>query len=81
MPKFRCWIPDYGQEPEDGREVDAYDAAGAAAMFMEHYEARSCEYPVASGGTETVAVSRDGGTPMLFTVWGEARATYYARAQ
>jgi hypothetical protein len=81
MPKFQCWIPDYGHEPEDGKEIDAYDAEGAAAMFMEYYEARSAEYPVASGETQVVAVSQDGQEPVMFSVWGEARPTYYARAQ
>ena len=79
MTIYTCWIPDYGHTSEDGKRVTAFDAAGAAARYMEHYEQRNSEYPVASGGSEDVAVSTDGGDPVIYTVWGEARASYYAR--
>ena len=79
MSKFRCWIPEYGQGREDGLDVDAFDAAHAAVLSMKIYEARSAEYPVASGGTAIVAVSTDDGEPEMYTVWGEARPSYHAR--
>jgi hypothetical protein len=78
MTKFRCWIPDNGGR-EDGKDIEAYDASGAAVMFMEHYEARNFEYTVASGGEETVAVAEGDGETEMYTVWGEARPAYYAR--
>lgn len=76
--KYRCWIPDYGHEREDGRDVDAFDAEQAAARFMEFYEAKSSEYPVASGGEAVVAVSTDGGEPEMYSVQGEAVPSYRA---
>ena len=79
MTKFRCWLPEYGQDREDGRDMGAYDAEQAAALFMEIYETRNAEYPVASGGTAVVAVSTDGDAPEMHSVWGEPRPTYRAR--
>jgi hypothetical protein len=80
VPKFRCWIPEYGQDREDGADVDGYDGAQAATHFMEHYEARNADYPVASGGSLVVATSQNDEAPALYSVSGESRPTYYARA-
>ena len=77
---YRCWIPEYGQEREDGRDVrDAWDVEMAACIFIEQYEARSAEYTVASGAELTIAVSADGSEPVEVVVWGEARPQYHAR--
>lgn len=81
MTKFRCWLPEYGQDREDGRVVDAFDSEHAATCFMKTYETRNAEYPVASGGTALVAVSTNGAAPEMYSVWGEPRPTYRARRQ
>ncbi|WP_059416309.1 hypothetical protein [Cupriavidus basilensis] len=79
MTKFRCWIPDYGQDREDGCDVAAFGAESAATLFMEIYETRNAEYPVASGGTAIVAVSTDDTPHEMYSVWGEPRPIYRAR--
>lgn len=81
MPKFTCWIPDYGHERCDGRAVKAIDAEHAARIYIEWYEARSAEYPVASGNPILIAVAASGATEEMFIVIGENRPVYYARRQ
>ena len=79
MAKYKCWIPIYGQTSDDGQFVEAFDAAAAAAKFVERYEARNSEHPVANGDTLEIAVDVGRKEPEIYAVWGEACPIYYAR--
>lgn len=79
MPNFQCWIPEYGQKREDAYMAHGYNAADAAKAFIQRYEARNAEYPVASGGSLQVAVAEVDGEPEMYRVTGEAVPYYYAR--
>ena len=45
MDTFRCWVPDYGHEPDrEGKNVEAYDAHAAAERYVELWFA-DLDYP------------------------------------
>lgn len=79
--QFQCWIPEYGQCPDDNDHVDAFDHEHAAEVFMGHYERRNAEYPVGSGEHPLTVVVRGRGIDKTFTVSGEAVHAYYAQEQ
>lgn len=79
MSKFLCWIPEYGHDVEDGREVEAFDAELAVCEYVERYEAEDCEYPVGSGGCITVMCAATGEDAVPYVVSGDARPHYNAR--
>ena len=49
--RFTVWRPDYGQEREDGREIDAYSPEDAAEEWAQRADSESADYliPVAIG--------------------------------
>lgn len=76
MPKFRCWV-DREQEPDEGRDVDAVHARGAAERFVREKNARDVEYP-----PETLVCVRDqAGTVLRFVVELRPEPVYTARAK
>lgn len=56
MTKYLVWRPEYGQEPEDGTVVDAYDANAAACKWAELYDAEGADYLIVRGSDATVKV-------------------------
>lgn len=56
MTKYLVWRPEYGQEPEDGTVVDAYDANAAACKWAERYDAEGADYLIVRGSDATVKV-------------------------
>lgn len=56
MTKYLVWRPEYGQEPEDGTVVDAYDANSAACKWAERDDAESADYLIVRGSDATVKV-------------------------
>lgn len=56
MTKYLVWRPEYGQEPEDGTVVDAYDANAAACKWAERYDAEGADYLIVRGADATVRV-------------------------
>lgn len=81
MTKYRCWIPEYDHEEEDGMIIDAYDNEQAAKIYIKEYERDRAEYPVGSGGEITVMVKLNTPTAIAipFRVWGYAEPYYIAR--
>ena len=79
MAIYKCWIPEYGHEPDDFTHVDAFDHEHAAKIFMERYEQSSAEYPVASGEQALTVVARGRGIDKIFTVSGATVPVYYAQ--
>lgn len=79
MAIYKCWIPEYGHEPDDGLNADALDHSQAAWLFIADYERRSAEFPVGSGeGTVTVVVEGEG-ERKRFYVSGNPEPAYYVR--
>lgn len=82
MTKYKCWIPEYEHEEEDGMIIDAYDNEQAARDYIKEYERDRTEYPVGSGGggiTVMVKLDTPTATAIPFRVWGYAEPYYIAR--
>ena len=79
MAIYKCWIPEYGHEPDDGRSVEAFDHSQAAWLFIAAHERRNAEFPVGSGEDTVTVVVECEGERKLFYVSGEPEPTYYAR--
>ncbi|MBA3622917.1 MAG: hypothetical protein H0W48_00305 [Methylibium sp.] len=56
MTKYLVWRPESGQEPEDGRFFDAYDAHAAVCKWAEREDSRSSDYLIVGGSDATVRV-------------------------
>ena len=79
--RFRVYRPDHGQEPEDGRLVEAYDAQSAAAVWAHWSDASSADYTIVGGTPAEVLVRQEGTTvDQKFTVYGESVPQYRAVA-
>jgi len=75
---FQVWDPDNCDE--DGADtVQARDVEDAATRWVQLYEAKHCEYTVASGGELTVMVRAPNGVAAAVSVTGEAVPHYWAR--
>lgn len=78
MSEFIVWCTERGQEFEDGRSFDAYDAEEAARKWAKFYDSYSAEYAIAEGSEVTVAVRDADGRDSYFVVIGESQPVYYA---
>ena len=80
MTKFLVWCPEYGQEPEDGRVFDAWDAPCAACKWAQHQDQKSADYTIVSGSDATVTVRAVSSlTEWELIVSGESVPSYQAR--
>ncbi len=81
MTKYLVWRPDYGQEPEDGRVFDAYDAHSAVCRWAEWDDSRSADYLIVGGTDATVKVRAVNAPEHEFEmiVSGESVPSYRAR--
>lgn len=59
--KYLVWRPEHGETLRDAREIEACDAAMAAAEYATMYEDDQCDYLVAAGGYEMRVRVRDQG--------------------
>lgn len=81
MPLFKVWWPDRGQDQEDGRTVNAFDAEGAAGKWADWYDHHSNDYAIVGGEAAEVKVCEEGTTQAVsVTVYGEMTRSYRARA-
>ncbi len=83
MTKYLVWRPEYGQEPEDGKVIDAYDAKSAAKKWAEQYDAESADYLIVGGADATVKVRpvNNRANELEIIVSGESVPSYSARVR
>lgn len=79
--KYLVWCPEHSQEPEDGREITAFDHEDAACMWARREDAESADYWIVGGDGTTVGVRAPDGTEKMVRVTGEPDIRYRARAQ
>ena len=80
MEKYMAWCEDYGQDEDDARKVNAYDAESAARVWAEWHDQNSAEYAIASGSGTVVTVKETAsGMVEKYSVSGAAVPSYYAR--
>ncbi|AHF77947.1 Phage protein [Sodalis praecaptivus] len=81
MNTYQVWCPEDGEEREDAREIEAYDAQEAVEIWAELSDSGSADYLIVGGQvTPVVHVALADKVPQLFRVSGECVAQYTARA-
>lgn len=81
MENYIAWCEELGQDEEDGRKFNAYDAEAAARMWAGWHDHKSAEYAIASGsgsGTVVTVKEIESGLIEKYSVSGEAVPSYYA---
>lgn len=79
MSKFIVWCEDSGDSgPEDGDEIEAFDAESAAEEWAEREDSDG-DYWVCRDGGVAVIVRDESGVDHKIKVWGEATITYHSR--
>ena len=79
LSRHLVWCPAYGQGPEDGLKITAFDADDAATEWAETTERDASEYLIAEGEEVTVHVRDvDTGAETAFVVRGELVPSYFA---
>ena len=78
--RFIVWDED--SERGFGQRIEAYDEEEAAEKWAEWDDAQSAEYLIVRGREARVfvALDEDNSKPVLFTVQGEPRPFYQAKA-
>ena len=81
MAKYIVWCPDFGQDPEDGREIDSYSPQGAACEWAQREDTESADYSIVGGQDTTVIVRAvaHGAETYEMIVCGESVPQYRAQ--
>ena len=59
MPKFKVWWPDYDQDRESAKIVNAVDHEHAAKVWADWYDVHSGDYPIVGGEIATLRVLKE----------------------
>lgn len=80
MSKFLVWRPENGQDEEDGKTINAYDAEDAVEFWAKWYDQAGADYLIVSGQPATVKVrDLDSDAVSVWIVSGESVPSYSAR--
>lgn len=81
MTKYLVWRPEYGQEPEDGRLIEADDPHNAVCKWADLDDMESADYLIVGGQNATVKVRAENKPDKVYEmiVSGESVPYYVAR--
>ena len=73
---YLCWLPEYDEAPEDGKEITHLEAEYAASEYCEECDVG--DYAIAGNGPTIVMTRDEYGIDRKIRVWAEQVTVYHA---